>query len=82
MHFVEALNPLIVARASPFIGIVDEIKLFSTIGFSFRLVASLDRKRLGTKLPRKTSPTRGVFDEGQGGSRRRLRWTRLAMGFE
>ena len=28
MHFVEALNLLIVARASPFIGIVDEIKLF------------------------------------------------------
>jgi hypothetical protein len=30
---------------------------------NFRIVASLDRKRLGTKLPRKTSPTRGVFDE-------------------
>jgi hypothetical protein len=29
----------------------------------FRFVASLDRKRLGTKVSRKTSWTRGVFDE-------------------
>jgi hypothetical protein len=29
----------------------------------FRMVASLDRKRLGTKVSRKTSWTRGVFDE-------------------
>jgi hypothetical protein len=29
----------------------------------FRVVASLDRKRLGTKVSRKTSWTRGVFDE-------------------
>ena len=28
-----------------------------------RVVASLDRKRLGTKVSRKTSLTRGVFDE-------------------
>jgi hypothetical protein len=27
------------------------------------MVASLDRKRLGTKVSRKTSWTRGVFDE-------------------
>ena len=30
---------------------------------NFRIVASLDRKRLGTKVSRKTSWTRGVFDE-------------------
>jgi len=41
---------------------VDEI-MFSTIDLSFWLVASLDRKRLGTKLPRKMRRTRGVFDE-------------------
>jgi hypothetical protein len=29
----------------------------------FRIVASLDRKRLGTKVSTKTSWTRGVFDE-------------------
>ena len=30
---------------------------------TFRIVASLDRKRLGTTVSRKTSWTRGVFDE-------------------
>jgi hypothetical protein len=30
---------------------------------NFRVVASLDRKRLGVKVPRRTSWTRGVFDE-------------------
>jgi hypothetical protein len=39
-------------------------KLLSpVIEFDFRMVASLDRKRLGTKVSRKTSWTRGVFDE-------------------
>jgi hypothetical protein len=28
-----------------------------------RFVASLDRKRLGVRVPRKTNWTRGVFDE-------------------
>jgi hypothetical protein len=30
---------------------------------NFRIVASLDRKRLGTEVPRKTSWTGGVFDK-------------------
>ena len=30
---------------------------------NFRVVASLDRKRLGRKVSRKTSWARGVFDE-------------------
>ena len=29
----------------------------------FRIVASLDRKRLGTKISRQTGWTRGVFDK-------------------
>jgi len=33
-----------------------------TSGWSL-VVASLDRKRLGVKVPRKTSWTRGVFDK-------------------
>ena len=32
-------------------------------GSSGRVVASLDRKRRGVKVPKKTSWTRGVFDE-------------------
>ena len=35
---------------------------FHTLKLSFRIVASLDRKRLGTKVSRKTTWTRGVFD--------------------
>ena len=31
--------------------------------FNVRMVASLDRKRLGTKISRQTSWTRGVFDK-------------------
>jgi len=31
--------------------------------YDCQMVASLDRKRLGTKVSRKTSWTRGVFDE-------------------
>jgi hypothetical protein len=50
---------------------------------NFLFVASLDRKRLGKKVPTKTSWTRGVFDKEA--RRKPLAFAAdasLAMGFE